>query len=312
MAYFTLDLPHNLMKAVLSSGRIFLKDQAEKHYQGDPCMTEDSHHESNTTYDSYDSETERASRLLMLLRLSVSTPSSTLTRASADDRWKLRLYLHLANETIIRIPVFRIAVSPRTGIETVIEDRVGGEGVTTLGQVWNILDDRRKYRAVVQTREMIKAMRSIKPRDIPQRPVIADRYVSRPGSNPANWERGYRDNAEFVRILRDSVASVSYDADLVRNAVEFVDELAKSRQELIFTHGNLTADNIYISEVTGDVLAIGDWSEAGYYPLYWEFIKAKLSYNDEQNFDREGAVDVILKPWRIELALMKPAHDIMF
>ncbi|KAK1989071.1 hypothetical protein LZ30DRAFT_744672 [Colletotrichum cereale] len=219
---------------------------------------------------------------------------------------------YLGNETNIRIPPYRIVTSPFTGTETVIEDPISGKGVKTLGEAWNTLDYPLKYRAVVQTREMLKALRRIKPIDIPQRPVIADRYVSRPGSNPLNRERVYRNNAEFVCILRDSVAAVAWDTDLVRNAVEFVDELAMSRHELVFTHGNLTADNIYISEWTGDVLALANWSEAGYYPLYWEFIKAKLSYNDEQNFDREGAVDIILKPWRIELALMKPAHDIIF
>ncbi|EFQ33532.1 uncharacterized protein GLRG_08811 [Colletotrichum graminicola M1.001] len=222
------------------------------------------------------------------------------------------MFLHFANETSIRVPPFRIATSPLTGIEAVLEDQISEEGVIRLGEVWTILDDRQKYRVVVQTREMIKALRSTKPRDIPRRPVIADRYVSRPGCDPVNRVRVYENNKEFVRILRDSVASVSYDPDLVRSAVEFVDELASSRNELVFTHGNLTADNIYISERTGDVLAIGNWSEAGYYPPYWEFVKAKLSYNEEPNFDREGAVEEILKPWRIELALMKPAHELMY
>ncbi|KAK1590602.1 uncharacterized protein LY79DRAFT_515673 [Colletotrichum navitas] len=222
------------------------------------------------------------------------------------------MFLHFANETSIRVPPFRIATSTLTGIEAVLEDQISEEGVIRLGQVWSMMDERQKYRVVVQTREMFKALRTTKPRDIPQRPVIADRYVSRPGCNPANRIRVYKDNKEFVRILRDSVASVSYDSDLVRSAVEFVDELASSRNELVFTHGNLTADNIYISERTGDVLAIGNWSEAGYYPLYWEFVKAKLSYNNEPDFDRDGAVEEILEPWRIELALMKPAHEVLY
>ncbi|KAK2031462.1 hypothetical protein LX32DRAFT_681126 [Colletotrichum zoysiae] len=193
-----------------------------------------------------------------------------------------------------------------------MEEQIDEEGTRRLSEVWNILDGKQKYRAVVQIREMFKALRSTMPRSIPPRPVIADRYVSRPGSNPVNWARDYRNNQEFVWILRDCVAAVSYDEDLVRNAVDFVEELASSRPELVFTHGNLTADNIYISQQTGDVLAIADWSEAGYYPLYWEFIKAKLSYNNEPNFEREGAVEEILKPWRIELALMKPAHELIF
>ncbi|KDN72038.1 hypothetical protein CSUB01_02384 [Colletotrichum sublineola] len=257
-------------------------------------------------------QVEKLTRLPLLLRSRASIPSPILTRASADDHWLLQAFRYLGNETSIRIPPYQIVTSPSTGTEAVIEDQVSGEGVKTLGEVWNVWDDIRKYRAVVQTRDMVKAMRSIKPTDIPQRPVIADRYVSRPGSNPLQRERVYRDNKEFICILRDSIAAVSHDAHLVRNAVEFVDELVASKQDLVFTHGNLTADNIYVSEWTGEVLAIANWSEAGYYPLYWEFIKAKLSYNNEENFDREGAVDIMLEPWRIELALMKPAHETMF
>ncbi|KZL84987.1 phosphotransferase enzyme family protein [Colletotrichum incanum] len=235
-----------------------------------------------------------------------------MTRASPDEHWRYELFQHLGNETNIRIPPYRIVISPSAGTEAVIEDPICGEGVTTLGEAWNTMNDRLKYRAVVQIREMFKALRSIKPENIPQRPIIADRYISRSGTNPMNQKRVYRNNMEFVNILKDSVAAVTYDIDIVRNAVEFVGELAMSRSELVFTHGNLTADNVYVSEWTGDVLAIANWSEAGYYPIYWEFIKAKLSYNNEPYFDRDGAVEMILKPWRIELALMMPAHDMIF
>ncbi|GJC81346.1 hypothetical protein ColLi_04184 [Colletotrichum liriopes] len=248
----------------------------------------------------------------LLSRSEASTSYPILTRASSDDHWKHALLRHLGNETNIRIPPYRIIISSSAGTEAVIEDPMGGEGVRTLGEAWNTMNDRLKYRAVVQIREMLKALRSIKPEDIPQRPIITDRYISRPGTNPMNQKRVYRNNMEFVDILKDSVAAVAYDADIVRNAVEFVDELAMSRSELVFTHGNLTADNVYVSEWTGDVLAIANWSEAGYYPIYWEFIKAKLSYNNEPYFDRDGAVEMIMKPWRVELALMKPAHDMIF
>ncbi|GKT44174.1 uncharacterized protein ColSpa_04355 [Colletotrichum spaethianum] len=293
--------------------RFYERNRIGKQLQEGLCLLDAAvSHESNTAYHPYDSRMERPFSPPLLSRSRASTPSLTLTRASSDEQWRYGLFQHLENETSIRIPPYRVVISPSTGTEVVIEDPISGEGVKTLGEVWNTLDVRLKYRAVVQLREMLKALRSIKPEEIPQRPIIADRYISRPGTNPKNQKRVYKNNAEFVHILKDSVGAVAYDDDLVRSAVEFVDELTMSRCELVFTHGNLTADNIYVSEWTGDILAIVNWSEAGYYPVYWEFVKAKLSYNDEPYFDRDGAVEMILKPWRIELALMKPAHEMMY
>lgn len=45
---------------------------------------------------------------------------------------------------------------------------------------------------------------------------------------------------------------------------------------VIFTHGNLHPQNMLIS--TGpnpQVVSILDWSQAGWYPAYWEFCKAR-------------------------------------
>jgi serine/threonine protein kinase len=40
----------------------------------------------------------------------------------------------------------------------------------------------------------------------------------------------------------------------------------------VFTHGDLRPDNIIVKD--GRVTAILDWEMAGWYPDYWEFVKA--------------------------------------
>lgn len=45
---------------------------------------------------------------------------------------------------------------------------------------------------------------------------------------------------------------------------------------VVFTHGDINPQNILIS--TGpnpQVVAVLDWSQAGWYPAYWEFCKAR-------------------------------------
>ncbi|WYZ35555.1 hypothetical protein EsH8_X_000202 [Colletotrichum jinshuiense] len=240
-------------------------------------------------------------------------PLVFLKHAEPDDHWKFGLYRYLEEETNIPIPPYRVVTMPIAGTELVIEERIKNRSsVVQLSEIWNLLDDRKKKRAVVQIREKIKLLRSITPSDVSKPPFITDRYISRLGCDPMNKDREYSNNNEFVDVLKSSVAAVDYDPDLSSFAAKCIEQLKTSKNELVFTHGNLTADNIYVNPETGNIVAIANWSEAGYYPLYWEYVKARLSYNSEPNFVREGTVEKIMDPWWIELALMKPAQEMIF
>jgi hypothetical protein len=43
----------------------------------------------------------------------------------------------------------------------------------------------------------------------------------------------------------------------------------------VFTHGDLVACNIQLVPGQAKVAAILDWAQAGWYPAYWEYCKAK-------------------------------------
>ena len=45
-----------------------------------------------------------------------------------------------------------------------------------------------------------------------------------------------------------------------------------SRNEIVFTHGDLDPRNILVEE--GHVTGIVDWEQSGWYPGYWEYVKA--------------------------------------
>ena len=42
-----------------------------------------------------------------------------------------------------------------------------------------------------------------------------------------------------------------------------------------FAHTDLATTNIIISHTSTEVLGIIDWQESGWYPEYWEYLKAK-------------------------------------
>ncbi|WQF86157.1 hypothetical protein CDEST_11171 [Colletotrichum destructivum] len=122
--------------------------------------------------------------------------------------------------------------------------------------------------------------------------TIAHQYISRSDSNSVNQQHVYANNAEFVDILRDSIAAVAYDTDLIHNAVGIIEEIRKCiRQEHNFLYGNLIMDNTYTDSRRRDVLTVTNRIEAGYYPVYCEFIKTRLSYTSEPCFQIAGSLD---------------------
>ncbi|PGH05801.1 hypothetical protein GX51_02774 [Blastomyces parvus] len=72
--------------------------------------------------------------------------------------------------------------------------------------------------------------------------------------------------------------------------------------DVVFTHGDISPRNII---VRGDqVVAILDWEMSGFYPEYWEYIKA-LFYPDWQSkWITSGTVDRILQPWPLEHSVL--------
>lgn len=48
--------------------------------------------------------------------------------------------------------------------------------------------------------------------------------------------------------------------------------------EIVFTHGDLASRNILVDE-DGHVTAVLDWENAGWYPEYWEYVRAYSEWN---------------------------------
>jgi thiamine kinase-like enzyme len=53
--------------------------------------------------------------------------------------------------------------------------------------------------------------------------------------------------------------------------------LSQHSHEILFTHGDISPRNIMVRD--GHIAAIIDWQYAGWYPEYWEFVKALKTAN---------------------------------
>ncbi|KAL4956526.1 kinase-like protein [Aspergillus filifer] len=92
-----------------------------------------------------------------------------------------------------------------------------------------------------------------------------------------------------------------------RQVAGFVSALPK--HDIVLTHADLTPRNILVRE--GKVVGIIDWEMAGYFPAYWEYVKA-LAYPEwESTWYSEAAVDRVLRPFPLEMAVMMHVHNLV-
>ncbi|KLU86845.1 hypothetical protein MAPG_05853, partial [Magnaporthiopsis poae ATCC 64411] len=81
---------------------------------------------------------------------------------------------------------------------------------------------------------------------------------------------------------------------------------------MVLTHGELNAKNIMVTR-DGRVTAVLDWSQSGFYPVYWEFVKAFFGDVEASVLVRDNVVShILVQRYDAELAVMLLAKDIIW
>lgn len=96
-------------------------------------------------------------------------------------------------------------------------------------------------------------------------------------------------------------------ADAVRKFQEACGIDIDGKTAAVFTHADLAPPNIILSEGPRPrVMAVIDWGQAGWYPTYWEYCKARRVRADPDMFD-----DAMQEEWwtKYLLAILDPVHD---
>ncbi|EAS28859.2 uncharacterized protein CIMG_07605 [Coccidioides immitis RS] len=117
----------------------------------------------------------------------------------------------------------------------------------------------------------------------------------------------YKTEAEFNEGLIRAM-NLSQKNTWVDHATRLVRALPKHK--IVLTHADFSPRNILIR---GDkVVAILDWEMAGFYPAYWEYIKAMYHPDWQSGWIKNGAVEKILRPYHLEHAVLLHMQEIVF
>ncbi|KAF2434073.1 kinase-like protein [Tothia fuscella] len=90
--------------------------------------------------------------------------------------------------------------------------------------------------------------------------------------------------------------------------IKFIQSLPDG--EVLLTHNDIAPRNILVKNAK--VVAILDWENSGFYPEYWEYVKAMYWPDWQSPWITEGVVDSILNPYITELALLLHAREIIW
>ncbi|RSL95921.1 hypothetical protein CDV31_013700 [Fusarium ambrosium] len=155
-----------------------------------------------------------------------------------------------------------------------------------LEKVWPQLNSKQKQNITGQLDSLFSHLRSIPhPKSMPLGDVAG--YGCKDGRKSIRKStRSITTNAEF----QDFIFSGGFDT-ISTSYIEFLRGLVpKSPAKIVFTHGDLRRANIMVRR-DGDehgnwrVVAVIDWEASGFYPEYWECIKATNNLTPRDNTD---------------------------
>ncbi|KAJ3729954.1 kinase-like domain-containing protein [Lentinula guzmanii] len=180
--------------------------------------------------------------------------------------------------TMLPIPrVYDLFTSKDNQVAYLIMEYVPGE---MLLRKWRFLSASQKHSIMVQVKDIITEMRSIRP---PQ----SQRWIGSFTGGPfldfligGNDPYGPFDNEIAFNNFRISrFTSMPYcEFPSVRERFASIRREMPNDHDIVFTHGDINLRNILVDFKRDDVriVALVDWEQAGWRPAYWE--KAKLVF----------------------------------
>ncbi|OAA37005.1 Protein kinase-like domain protein [Metarhizium rileyi] len=151
-----------------------------------------------------------------------------------------------------------------------------------LEKAWTLLDHSQKHDIAGQIGTLLFDMRSI---PVPKNTLLGDVESGR-----------CRDLRRSQRISKEPITSVSKFEDFIFSGSEtatplyinMLRELMPETKKIVFTHGDIRPANIMVKQNnngTWTVVAIIDWESSGFYPEYWEAVKATNLLSPREQVD---------------------------
>lgn len=207
----------------------------------------------------------------------------------------------VGSKTTIPVPeIYNAYTDPSTGHVRIVMEFVEGD---CLVDVWHKYDAEQKREVLEQLRDYFSQLHDIKGLFIgsvdgtPCEDPLFDDDIGAYGP--------YKDEAAFnlgiVTALKNTLTSGWVDTicDMV---------LALKGHEVVLTHGDLSPRNILVQG--SKVVAVLDWEMSGYYPEYWEYVKALYRPAWEEDWIKDRAVNKVLEPYLMEMAVFQHVNSI--
>jgi tRNA A-37 threonylcarbamoyl transferase component Bud32 len=207
------------------------------------------------------------------------------------------------DQTTIPVPkVFNAYKDDVSGHVRIVMEFVEGN---VLDDVWDKFSDDQKKDVIRQLRGYLSQLRNIKGSFIGSVDGTAcedQLFTDEIGAyGPYEDEDAFNQGIATALQRSQQGAWVNIVADMVLKSLH--------GHGLVMTHGDFGPRNI-VQGTT--VVAILDWELSGYYPEYWEYVKALYRPAWESGWIKERVVDKILQPYLPELAVILHTREIIW
>ncbi|CAK3798973.1 phosphotransferase enzyme family [Lecanosticta acicola] len=209
----------------------------------------------------------------------------------------------VAEKTSIPVPrVFDAYIQESDGHGVIIMEYIQGE---TLDKAWPSYSTTQKDALLGQLRGFLMELRSIGGSKISavDGSHCSDQFFDTDNPNCGPFD----DERDFHQGLADALRKRG-DTTWCQMVSRFL--ISLGGHDIVLTHNDLAPRNILVQG--GSVVAILDWEMSGYYPDYWEYVKAHLWAEWTSEWIAEGIPDQILTPRLPELAYLLHARDIVW
>ncbi|KAI5357208.1 Putative aminoglycoside phosphotransferase, protein kinase-like domain superfamily [Septoria linicola] len=232
-------------------------------------------------------------------RLNSQIVIKTGDRARLSEAAAMRL---LAEKTSIPIPKVHDAYVQKDGCGVIIMEHIDG---ITLDQAWPHYDHAQKQSVLTQLKSYMMELRSITSNVISSidGEPCCDQFFATDSLQygPYSDQDAFNEGLVFVLGHRGDHPWFRMISRLIRSI---------RSNDIVLTHNDLSPSNILVRD--GMVVGILDWEMCGFYPDYWEYVKAYLFADWNAPWIVDKIPDKILTPKLSELSYLLHARDFMW
>lgn len=175
----------------------------------------------------------------------------------------------------------------------------------TLHDVWGDLDDNQKDFIITQLKAYFDQLRAIKSDFIGS--VDGTYCEDQIFSDDRGAYGPFKNENEFRQGCTNAMYESRRD-HWSQTVAGYIRALPPA--EIVLTHNDLHPRNIIVRD--GKVVAIIDWELAGFYPEYWEYVKAWYRAGFDEPWVQDRAVDKVLQPYPLAHAVYEHTRDVVW